>query len=284
MSTRRRWQVTRYIAALFDPDDAEWSGLPFLDISTADTGAHTFDNIVGWAGARKCLLDNADSVTAHNSSYISFILATNLVLCLYELVKCFTNQGQFTFDLLMVVVLFDTCFLSSYFIAIFEKVAGANAHQRQHLAALQNAKFALMKQCWQRRDGEGRRWHSLRHDRGLLSTIAIAQAHDVHSLASEGQGKGKGNDNLAMSNGGAIRGDNECEAKNQSNTETSLFCKVAEATRLCQLLDSLVEYLNTNDSLCRVFGMPVDDAYRVKLLVVLLAGMAAPIVEGLIQS
>jgi hypothetical protein len=55
-----------------------------------------------------------------------------------------------------------------------------------------------------------------------------------------------------------------------------------QVTKLCELLEHLIGHLRSNDTLCRVIGVYVDDAYRVKLLVLLLAGMAAPVVEILL--
>jgi hypothetical protein len=185
MDYTRRWQVTRYITGLFDRDDSDWAGLPYINITSpngnTDTGPsssalesgsgsssmihggslHVFDNIVGWVAVRRCLLVHVERVTQRNYTYVTSILLLVTALIVYELLSLlFAKAGAAVkLDTLKCLIIFYTFTLSSYFVRILEFVAASNALQRHHISALQDAQYTLSKRCWYKPDGD--KWHRL---------------------------------------------------------------------------------------------------------------------------
>ena len=49
MDYNRRWQLMRYITGLFICEDAEWAGLPHMDLTEMPhQDEHTGNHIYGW--------------------------------------------------------------------------------------------------------------------------------------------------------------------------------------------------------------------------------------------
>ena len=195
---------------------------------------------------------HVEKVTERNYTYVSSMLTVVALLIGYELLSLFvaTSKGEnIELDLLKVLVLFYLLVLSAYFIRILEFVAASNAQQRKHISMLHIAKLKLAQRCWQKASGE--RWHRL-----------FGPDEDAEGEAATSSGEGR-----------------TFLLQRRQRAE-----EIEEITKLCELLDHLIGNLKSNDTLCRVIGMYVDDAYRVKLLVLLLAGMAAPIFEVLLSS
>ena len=198
---------------------------------------------------------HVEKVTERNYTYVSSMLTVVALLIGYELLSLFvaTSKGEHIgLDLLKVLVLFYLLVLSAYFIRILEFVAASNAQQRKHVSMLHIAKLKLAQRCWQKASGE--RWHR---------------------LFGPDEAEGKADD------GGEAAAETSSKFSLQRRQRAE---EIEEVTKLCELLDHLIGNLRSNDTLCRVIGMYVDDAYRVKLLVLLLAGMAAPIFEVLLSS
>jgi hypothetical protein len=247
MDYMRRWQVTRYITGLFDRDDSEWAGLPHIDIT------HTGNLHTG----------NSESGNQHAfDNIVGWVAVRRCLLVHVERV----TQRNYTYvtSILLLVTALITYELLSLLFAKPDAVFKLDCLKMLILFYTFCLSFYLVL---------------------ILEFVAASNALQRHHISSLQDAKytlskrcwykadGQKWHQLFNPNTAA---DSKADAEREQD--------ITEVTKLCELLEHLIGHLRSNDTLCRVIGVYVDDAYRVKLLVLLLAGMAAPVFEVLLSK
>ena len=225
-----------------DSGDASASGAP-------NEEDRSFDNLMGWIAVRAAVLSCDQRLSADNQRRISFILLADLVGCAVAIANLLRSESGVALSHLNVHILAASAILGAYFFRLLGYIAGSNAQQRAHSELLLRAKAAVVH----------RRWESIRQP-------SPARAPTAHSRLAPGSAQAW-HQPYAAWNGSA-------------NVYVTQY--LARLEELERVLDVARADMSASDRFSTMYGMAVDEAYRIKVLLVLGAGVLAQSIEYLV--
>jgi uncharacterized membrane protein YgcG len=250
----RRWKAMRLLSAILDRDEACEFAMPHLEIaggsgSSSSSGGsggcrRCYNNLTGWLSMRDCVLACERHTAVRNQAHISFLLSAVLVICVAAVVDILSRSSQ-----AVQVTQFNltVSYDTLCMVLYFMQILAYIAQANQQ----QEAHPALLRLA--KLNVVKQRWH-------------LPPPPPPLAAAAGGTAE-------------ALGGHGATWARPLSDARA-----LAELGEMDRLLDVVISHLQASDEPCKMFGMRIDEAFRVKLLLVLGAGIVAQLVEHFVGS
>ena len=252
----RRWKAMRLLSAILDRDEACEFAMPHLEIaggsgsSSSSSGSggggcrRCYNNLTGWLSMRDCVLACERHTAVRNQAHISFLLSAVLVICVAAVVDILSRSSQ-----AVQVTQFNltVSYDTMCMVLYFMQILAYIAQANQQ----QEAHPALLRLA--KLNVVKQRWH-------LPPPPPLAPAAAGGTVE-------------------ALGGHDATWARPLSDARA-----LAELGEMDRLLDVVISHLQASDEPCKMFGVRIDEAFRVKLLLVLGAGIVAQLVEHFVGS